>query len=120
MKALETLTGIRPIPCPLQGVDVDPHIQAIPDFDHFMDLGLVMRLFAYISQTLSNKQKAEVEIRMKSLPLPRGWNKINFNLQSVAKKMKPMSYMRKMCVLGVYLFEGYLETPIYYARSISK
>ena len=113
MKALQTLTGIRPLPCPLESVEVDLHLQAIPDFDHFMDLGLVMRLFAYISSTLSEKEKEEAEVRMKSLSLPRGWNKFNLNLNSVAKKMKPMTYMRKMCVLGIFLFQGFLEPPIH-------
>ena len=41
-KALSTATGIKPTSCPFQGVIVDTHIQAFPDFDHFMDLGLVI------------------------------------------------------------------------------
>ena len=112
-KALSTATGIRPISCPFQGVIVDTHIQAFPDFDHFMDLGLVMRMFAFITESLSEKQLEEVELRMKCLKLPWGWNAINLNLKSVAKKMKPMTYMRKLCVLGIYPFQGFLEPPIY-------
>ena len=91
---------------------MDPHIQAFPDFDHFMDLGLVTRLFAFITNSLTNAQKEEIETRLTCLTLPRGWNKINLNLHSSSKKLKPMTYMRKLCVLGLYLFQGFIEAPI--------
>ena len=83
---LQRETGIRCEACPLKGVEVDPHVQCYPDFDHFYDVGLCMRLFNFISNRLSPQEQKNVEIRLKSLPMPRSWNKFSPNLQSVSKK----------------------------------
>ena len=60
-KVFQTMAGIRRLPCPLEGVEVDPHTQCMPDFDHFFDLGLCMRLLNYIEQNLLEIQMKEVK-----------------------------------------------------------
>ena len=112
-KELQKKSGIRCEICPLHGVEVDPHLQSFPDFDHFFDLGLCMRLFNFICESLSTEDEEKVHIRLKGIKMPRVWNSFALNLRSVSKKMKPMTYIRKLCILGVYLFKGLIHDDIY-------
>ena len=112
VKAFQKLSGISIVNCPLEGVEVDPHIQCFPDPDHFLDLGLLVRLFEYVNGTLSASQKEQVHFRFQHLESRRGWNKIIINLYSSSKKMQPMTYMRKLAVLSLYLYNGFLEEQL--------
>ena len=105
-------TGIRCEDCPLRGVEVDPHLQCGPDFDHFFDLGICLRLFNFICHSLTSQEQQQVEVRLKGINMPRGWNNFSINLKSVSKKMKPMSYVRKLCILGIYLFKSLIPEDI--------
>ena len=113
LEELQKKTGIRYQACPLDGVEVDPHLQCFPDFDHFFDLGLCMRFFNFICNSLTSQQQEDVNVRLKSIQMPRGWNSFTLNLRSVSKKMKPMTYIRKLCVLSLYLFKGFIEDDVY-------
>ena len=110
---LQRKTGIRNEPCPLRGVEVDPHLQCFPDFDHFFDLGICMRLFSFVCGAISKQEQAAVEVRLRGIEMPRGWNKFSLHLRSVSKKMKPMTYIRKLCLLGVYLFKDIVNSDLH-------
>lgn len=112
MKRFQTLSGIRTVDCIFKGVEVDPHTQCFPDPDHFLDLGLLVRFFDYANSILSNQQKEEVHMRFNSLDSKRGWNRIAINLHSTSKKMQPMTYMRKLAVLCLYLYRGLLDESL--------
>jgi hypothetical protein len=111
-RELQKMSGIRATQCPLQGVDVDPHIQCFPDIDHLLDLGLTKVLFDYINSTLSVKQLDDIKLRYESLSLPAGWSRINLNLKSGSKKMKPMTFMRKLAILGCFLYKDLIDKKL--------
>ena len=59
-KALSTKYGIRNEPCPYQGLHVDTHLQAFPDVDHLIDLGLLKSLLNFMVSELSGSDKEEL------------------------------------------------------------
>ena len=106
------MTGLRITSCPFDRVEVDPHVQAFPDFDHFFDLGLSLRLLNYITPNLTESQEQDIQTRLQCLSTPRGWNKIKLDLHGTSKKRKPMSYIKKLLVLGLYLFRGFIDKAV--------
>ena len=83
---MQTKTGIRYQACPIQVVEVDPHLQCFPDFDHFFDLGLYMRLFNFICKALTSQQQQDVNVKLNSIQMPRGWNSFTLNLHFCFEK----------------------------------
>ena len=108
-KALQKESGIRVMDCPLKGVDFDPHIQCFPDIDHFLDLGLMKVLFEYINSLMTEKQVEIIQKRYEYLQLPVRWHRIALHLKSGSKKTKPMTYMRKIGLLGTVLYRGLID-----------
>ena len=95
LEEMQTKTGIRYQECPLHAVEVDPHIQCFLDFDHFFDLGLCMRLFNFISNSMTSQQQEEMHVRLNCMQMLRGWNSFRLNLRSVSEKMKPCASLCK-------------------------
>jgi hypothetical protein len=112
LKEKMTLCGIRLTKDPFENLQIDAHIQVFPDIDHLLDLGILKRILDYIVGNLEAKQIASIEKRYQDLELPLGWNRIYLNLKSTSKKMKPMTYNRKLAVLAVYLFRGFMNKTI--------
>ena len=111
-KQLQKECGVRAMACPLEGVEYDPHVQCFPDVDHLIDLGLMNVYFDYVNSLMGEKEISIISTRYEYLSLPARWYRINLNLKSGSKKMKPMSFMRKLGLLGSVLYRGLIDEDL--------
>ena len=111
LSQLQSECGVRAVSCPFEGVAVDPHLQAVPDPDHFLDLGITRLLINHISNQLTKTQRNIVNTRIKYFPFPKGWKKINITF-SDSKKHQPMSFVKKAAIICLFVFRGLVQDSL--------